>query len=66
MKNRDFTIDGFMFHVNDNWWKNEFEGKYKLVCSSDGIKWYSVCSVSTLKEAHERAQEHYKEYLRWL
>lgn len=63
MKNRDFTKHNVKFHLNDNPFHNEYEGKYKLLWWNDNYKtgpfWSEVCTVNTKKEALQYIEEFY-------
>lgn len=64
--NRDFTYRGLPFHLNDNGSPNsprrEFEGKYVLLFWDVAYdSWRSAGTVSSKKEALERARFLYKD-----
>ena len=61
LKNRDFTINGVEFHLNDNPWHNEFEGKYRLLYWNTGLeKSINIGTFNTKKRAIEFAKEYEK------
>lgn len=58
MKNRDFTYKGIDFHLNNNEYHNEFEGKYTLLFFHQGYeKWMRITTCDSKKEAMEYVRE---------
>ena len=58
--NRDFDYNGTHFHLNDNPWRNEYEGRYTLMYWHGGYeRWMSIGTVDTKREAMRRAREGY-------
>ena len=64
LKNRDFTMFGMSFHLNDNGTsksaRREFEGKYKLMRHVDfSDSWHCETTVNSVKEAKEYVKRVY-------
>lgn len=64
---REFTIDGVKFHINDNVWRNEFEGRYCLSYYAESYSymtgettgsWRQIATVDTAREAREQARNY--------
>ena len=52
MIKRSFQYKGIRFHLNDNMWRNEFEGRYDLLFFHEGYEaWLPLYSVDSKKEA---------------
>jgi hypothetical protein len=61
LKNRDFTYRGVKFHLSDNMWKNEFEGKYKVMFYNEAFnRWQHIGTVDSMKAARKVAQDWFK------
>lgn len=65
LKVREFTIDGVTFHINDNDWRNEFEGRYYLTYYAEDYdymtgeltgSWRQITTVDTAREARQCAR----------
>lgn len=49
---RDFKVGGIKFHLNDNPWRNEFEGRYSLLFFHEGYgRWQGLGTVNSKLEA---------------
>lgn len=58
--NRDFTHKGIHFHLNDNYPRTEYEGKYNLMMWHDGYeRWQRLINVSTKAEAEEYVRKNF-------
>ena len=52
--NRDFQYNGIKYHINDNPYHNEYEGKYKLMYwVTYAGRWQSAGTFNTIKGAKE-------------
>lgn len=58
MKHRDFTIKGNDYHLNDNHFRNEYEGKYiLLVWNRLREQWQALGTVDSKLEAIRLVKE---------
>ena len=65
-ESRDFRINEFKFHLNDNPWKGQFECKYNLMMWSNQFNsWVCICGADSKSEARKLAIE-YLEVRGWI